>query len=108
MRLCFIFFAVLAIPAIARAQGPVSPEAAQKLAQGTFREYLELLSLPSDAINPPDIQRNVDFLDGAFKKRGFTTRQLDNKGKPMLFAEWPKKAPGAEAWRAWTTTRSRT
>ncbi len=32
-----------------------SPQAAQKLAQGTFKEYLELLALPNDAINPPDI-----------------------------------------------------
>ncbi len=45
---------------------------------------------------PADIQKNADFLERAFKKRGFTTRQLENKGKPMLFAEWPKKVPGAK------------
>jgi acetylornithine deacetylase/succinyl-diaminopimelate desuccinylase-like protein len=81
----------------ALAQGdPLSQPAAVKLAQGTFREYLELLSLPNDAINPPDIQKNVDFLERAFRKRGFTTKQLENKGKPMLFAEWPKKVAGAK------------
>jgi len=102
MRLCFIIFAVLAtsaipaIPADAQAQGSISPEAAQKLAQGTFREYLELLSLPNDAINPPDIQANVVFLERAFGKRGFSTRRLDNHGKPLLYAEWPKKVPGAK------------
>jgi acetylornithine deacetylase/succinyl-diaminopimelate desuccinylase-like protein len=93
LRFCLCF---LAFPAIALAQKPISPEAAQKLAQSTFREYLELLSLPDDAINPPDIQKNVDFLEGAFRKRGFTTRQLDNKGKPLLYAEWPKKVRGAK------------
>ena len=87
---------LLAIPALALAQEPISQQAAQKLAQATFGEYLELLALPNDAINPPDIQKNVDFLERGFKKRGFVTKQLENKGKPMLFAEWPKKIPGAK------------
>ena len=87
---------LLAIPTLALAQQPISHQAAQKLAQATFAEYLELLALPNDAINPPDIQKNVDFLERAFKKRGFVTRQLENKGKPMLFAEWPKKIAGAK------------
>jgi acetylornithine deacetylase/succinyl-diaminopimelate desuccinylase-like protein len=90
-----LWLCLLAVPALAVAQ-PISPEAAQKLAQGSFHEYLELLALPNDAINPADIQRNVDFLERAFKKRGFTTRQLDNKGKPMLYAEWPRKLAGAK------------
>lgn len=92
LRVCLV---LLALPAIAVAQ-PISPETAQKLAQGSFREYLELLALPNDAINPPDIQHNVDFVERAFKKRGFTTQKLDNKGKPLLYAEWPKQAPGAK------------
>jgi acetylornithine deacetylase/succinyl-diaminopimelate desuccinylase-like protein len=91
LRICLC---LLAFPAIAWAQ-PISQQAAQKLAQGSFREYLELLSLPNDAIKPPDIQTNVDFLERAFKKRGFTTRQLENNGKPLLYAEWPKQASGA-------------
>jgi acetylornithine deacetylase/succinyl-diaminopimelate desuccinylase-like protein len=91
-----LLFCLLAFPAFAFAQEPLSVPAAQKLAQGTFREYLELLALPSDAAVPADIQKNADFLERAFKKRGFTVKQLENNGKPMLFAEWPKKAPGAK------------
>jgi acetylornithine deacetylase/succinyl-diaminopimelate desuccinylase-like protein len=86
----------LAAPGVARAQAPLSPQAAQKLAQGTFREYLDLLALPNDAINPADIERNVAFLERAFQNRGFTTRRLDNHGKPLLFAEWPKHRNGAK------------
>src|SRR5712675_2725993 len=67
-----------------------------RLARGTFREYLELLSLPNDSVAPADIQKNVEWLERAFQKRGFTTKQLANAGKPMLYAEWPKKAPGAK------------
>ena len=88
--------ASLAAPGVARAQAPLSPQAAQKLAQGTFREYLDLLALPNDAINPADIERNVVFLERAFQSRGFTTRRLDNHGKPLLFAEWPRHRNGAK------------
>jgi acetylornithine deacetylase/succinyl-diaminopimelate desuccinylase-like protein len=51
LRLCLLF---LAMPAIALGQPPISPQTAQKLAQGSFREYLELLSLggsvPTDSL----------------------------------------------------------
>jgi acetylornithine deacetylase/succinyl-diaminopimelate desuccinylase-like protein len=87
--------AVLAAPAPAQAPPPLPPDAARKLAQGTFREYLELLALPNDATRGPDIQRNVEFLERAFRKRGFTTRRLDNGERPLLYAEWPAGASGA-------------
>ena len=86
------FFASLA----SAQSDPFTPQSAAKLARGTFREYLELLSLPNDAVVPADIQKNVDWLARAFQKRGFTTKQLPNQGKPMLYAEWPAKAPGAK------------
>lgn len=95
LRPWLLFAIALVVPALAAAQ-PLPPQTAQKLAQGTLRELLELLSLPNDAINPPDIERNVEFLERAFRKRGFTTRRLENQGKPMLYAEWPKKVPGAK------------
>ena len=62
---------------------------AERYAQATYREYFDLLSLPNDAIAPADIRKNVDWLEQAFRKRGFTTRQLANNGKPMLYAELP-------------------
>ena len=31
-----------------------------------------------------------------FRKRRFTAKQLESKGKPMLYADWPKKAPSAK------------
>jgi hypothetical protein len=92
--------AVLALPffaPLASAQSdPFTTQAAARLAHGTFREYLELLSLPNDSVVPADILKNVDWLERAFRKRGFTTKQLSNQGKPMLYAEWPAKAPGAK------------
>lgn len=52
-----------------------------------------MLALPNDAVVPEDIRRNVDWLEQAFRKRGFATRQLANDGKPMLYAEFPGKDP---------------
>jgi acetylornithine deacetylase/succinyl-diaminopimelate desuccinylase-like protein len=86
----------LALPALAHAQEPLDAEAARKLAQGTFGEYLELLAIPNDAVNASDIRKNAAWLERAFAKRGFEAKQLENNGRPMLFAEWPKKKDGAK------------
>lgn len=71
----------------------LSPTSAAHYAQATYREYLDLLSMPNDAVVPADIRKNVDWIEAAFRKRGFTTRQLANDGKPMLFAELPGNDP---------------
>ena len=84
-----------ASPAFAQSEAP-STETATQLTRATLREYLELISIPNDSASATDIQKNAAWLEAAFKKRGFTTRQFDNQGKPMLFAEWPKKIPGAK------------
>ncbi|CAG9172901.1 M20/M25/M40 family metallo-hydrolase [Cupriavidus pampae] len=72
----------------------LAPDIAQKQAQASYREYLDLLSIPNDSIVPEDIRRNVTWLEEAFRKRGFATQSLDNDGKPMLFAEYPGKQAG--------------
>ncbi len=66
---------------------------AEHRAQATYREYFDLLSLPNDAIAPEDIRKNADWLERAFRNRGFTTKQLANNGKPMLYAELPDSDP---------------
>ncbi|MDM0074860.1 M20/M25/M40 family metallo-hydrolase [Variovorax sp. J2P1-59] len=71
----------------------LAPATATQYAQATFRDYFELLALPNDAIVPADIRKNVEWLEAAFRKRGFTTTQLANEGKPMLFAELPGSDP---------------
>jgi acetylornithine deacetylase/succinyl-diaminopimelate desuccinylase-like protein len=57
-------------------------------AVGVFPEYLELLSLPNDSIRPADIQVNAVWLEKAFQQRGFKTQQLENKGRPLVVAEY--------------------
>jgi hypothetical protein len=85
----------------ASAQGPAAgyefqaPEI-QKAAQKSFPEFLALLALPNDAVNPGDIRKNADWLEAAFQTRGFQTRQLANHGKPLVFAECSRKIENAK------------
>lgn len=67
-----------------------------KTAQASFAEYFDLLALPNDAMVPADIQKNTDWLDKAFARRGFKTQQLPNDGKPLLFAEYKSPKPDAK------------
>ncbi len=76
-------------------EGLLPAETASRLARASLPEFLELVALPNDASVPADIQKNVNWLEAAFRKRGFITTQLANNGKPMLAAQWPKTAPGA-------------
>lgn len=71
----------------ASAQTVLSEPDVRAAARATYPAYFELLSMPADAASKPDIQRNVAWLEKAFAGRGFQTRQLDNDGRPLLFAE---------------------
>ena len=53
-------------------------------------EFFDMLALPNDATNAADIVRNAEWLEQAFRKRGFATRQLANNGKPLVFAEFAR------------------
>ncbi|AOR58386.1 hypothetical protein [Pectobacterium parmentieri] len=77
--------AILCLPA--SAQLVLAPADAERYAQNSFPEYLELLTLPNDAAVPADIQHNADWLEKAFQKRGFTTQKLMNSDKPLVYAE---------------------
>lgn len=64
-------------------------------AQRSFAEYFQLLALPNDAVNAADIRRNADWLTAAFNRRGFQTQQLENQGRPLLFAQYLSSAKDA-------------
>ncbi len=95
---------VLSLAALALANSAAigAPEldsraAAIRAAQSSFAEYLEFLSLPADSMVAEDVQKNADFISRAFAKRGFATRQLENGGKPLVYAEYPSALAGAKA-----------
>jgi acetylornithine deacetylase/succinyl-diaminopimelate desuccinylase-like protein len=74
----------------------LNQEQVVKFAQQSFPEYLQLLTIPSDAAVPADIQKTAEFIATSFQKRGFSTRLLENQGKPMVYAEFKKTVPGAK------------
>jgi len=92
--LCLALFALPGAGGAAAADLDAA-ETALRAAQASFPEYLEFLSLPSDSIVAADIQRNADFIERAFAKRGFAVRQLANDGKPLVYAAFGKAQPGA-------------
>jgi acetylornithine deacetylase/succinyl-diaminopimelate desuccinylase-like protein len=81
---------------VARAQADaVTPALIQKTVQVNIQEFFDMLALPNDASNAEDIRKNADWLEAAFRKRGFATKQLENNGKPLVFAEYGRQAQTA-------------
>ncbi|MCU0368531.1 MAG: M20/M25/M40 family metallo-hydrolase [Cyclobacteriaceae bacterium] len=66
-------------------------EIANRHAVKSFNEFYELLSLKNDAHFPADIEKNVQWCEAAFAKRGFTTKRLNTPTVPLLLAERPVK-----------------
>ena len=68
-----------------------------EFAQRNLPEYLDLLALDNVAADPRNTQRNAAFLEQAFAKRGFQTKELTNPaGRPAVFAEYPARRAGAK------------
>jgi acetylornithine deacetylase/succinyl-diaminopimelate desuccinylase-like protein len=65
----------------------------EKYAVQSFREFYDLLSLPNDAHYPKDIEKNVQWCEAAFTKRGFATTRLNTATVPLLLAERKVKKP---------------
>ncbi|MCU0396636.1 MAG: M20/M25/M40 family metallo-hydrolase [Cyclobacteriaceae bacterium] len=86
MRFAFIIllFAAITLPAQKK---PDHQAVAEKYAVRSFKEFYELLSLSNDAHFPEDIEKNVQWCEAAFAKRGFTTKRLNTPTVPLLLAE---------------------
>jgi hypothetical protein len=82
-RLAFLALTLSCFPhATAALPGSIDEVSIRNAAIASFPEYLELLSLPNDSIQPADIQRNADWLEKAFQRRGFRVQQLANMVNP--------------------------
>jgi acetylornithine deacetylase/succinyl-diaminopimelate desuccinylase-like protein len=60
---------------------------AEKYALASIPEFYELLSLPNVASHKEDIEKNVQWCEAAFARRGFTTQRLSTPTVPLLLAE---------------------
>jgi len=68
-------------------------ELIRKHAVASFRDLFDLLSIPNDAHFPADIEKNIQWCEQAFSKRGFTTTRLETSTVPLLLAELKVKKP---------------
>lgn len=58
----------------------------------TIDELVDFVSIPNDALNSSDIDRNIRWLSEKFSQRGFNTSVLPTGGQPLFFAALPMKA----------------
>lgn len=90
MKKCSFFLFLLFIIQLAQAQKKSSPDwktVAEKYGVASFKDFYDLLSLANDAHFPADIEKNVQWCEAAFAKRGFTTQRLITPTVPLLLAE---------------------
>ncbi|GGD44217.1 M20/M25/M40 family metallo-hydrolase [Muriicola marianensis] len=52
-------------------------------------ELVQFVSIPNDALDAADINRNISWLTREFNERGFNTSVLPTEGRPLFFAALP-------------------
>jgi acetylornithine deacetylase/succinyl-diaminopimelate desuccinylase-like protein len=64
---------------------------AQEETRPGMLELAELLAIPNVASDTANIRRNAEWLESAFRSRGFEARVLPTDGNPLVWAErrWP-------------------
>jgi acetylornithine deacetylase/succinyl-diaminopimelate desuccinylase-like protein len=86
MKIISILLLSISITVIAQKKADVNA-IAEKHAVNSFKEFYDLLSMPNDANYPQDIEKNVQWCEAAFAKRGFSTKRLETSTVPLLLAE---------------------
>ena len=66
---------------------PVSDVALEAYTKASFPMLKELYSIPNDAFYLEDIEKNVQWCESSFSKRGFHTTRIKTKRAPLLLAE---------------------
>ena len=59
----------------------------EQAARNSFPLLKEILSIPNDAFYPEQIEKNVQWCEAAFAKRGFNTQRIATPAAPLLLAE---------------------
>ncbi len=75
-------------------QHQISEDKIDRYALDSIDLFRELLSIPNDAINHDDIDKNIIWSEEQFSKRGFSLTRIETPTVPLLLAEKP--ASGAE------------
>lgn len=85
-----------AIAALAPAGPAVAQDAVPPEVRTSLKELVEFTRLPNVTTrSSAEIRRNADWLEAAFRRHGWSARQLADGDTPMVFAEWGKARAGA-------------
>ena len=60
---------------------------ARKYASASFPLLKDILSIPNDAFYPEEIEKNIQWCEKAFAKRGFNHTRIETQTVPLLLAE---------------------
>jgi acetylornithine deacetylase/succinyl-diaminopimelate desuccinylase-like protein len=90
-----MFLAVLAgLSWAGAAAAAPAPDPTRAAASAMLPEFVEFLSLPNvTRRTTAEIRKNADWAEAAFKRHGWTAKQLEDGETPMVFAEWPGSSP---------------
>lgn len=66
---------------------PISEAVLEQYTKASFPMLRELYSIPNDAFYLEDIEKNVQWCEASFSKRGFKTTRITTKRAPLLLAE---------------------
>jgi acetylornithine deacetylase/succinyl-diaminopimelate desuccinylase-like protein len=91
-----LLVALVGLPLITHSQSEPPADLYRRYAKASFPQLKEFLAIPNDAHFPEDIERNVQWCEEHFTKRGFTTQRLDTPGAPLLLAERMADTNGAK------------
>ncbi|RMG18617.1 MAG: M20/M25/M40 family metallo-hydrolase, partial [Bacteroidetes bacterium] len=79
------FFVLWLLPAAAFSQS--LDELVLEVRAQALQSFREFLAIPNDAHFPDDMEKNAQWLESAFGKRGFSCRRLSTERLPLLLAE---------------------
>ena len=82
----FIYFFLITYSSLAQNASDLNVWSDQA-ARESFPILKEILSIPNDAIYPDHVEKNVQWCEGAFAKRGFSTQRIATPAAPLLLAE---------------------
>lgn len=93
-KLLPVLLLLFSVQSISAQQTRISEDKIDRYALNSIDLFRELLSIPNDAINHDDIEKNIQWSEDQFSQRGFALTRIETPTVPLLLAQ--KQAPGAE------------
>lgn len=93
-KLLPVLLLLFSVQSISAQQTRIPEDKIDRYALNSIDLFRELLSIPNDAINHDDIEKNIQWSEDQFSQRGFALTRIETPTVPLLLAQ--KQAPGAE------------